>query len=115
MNLLKNKLGNSLLVEEMSGLEDKIAAPALALEAALLVSGTSVTNVLIFKIVYIYPPSLTNVTNVLILKIVCIYLPSLISVTNASSLLLLLLNCSNIRRHTQARSSSDETNALRHT
>ena len=40
MNLLRNKLGNSLLVGELSGLVDEVAAPALALEAALLVSGT---------------------------------------------------------------------------
>ena len=44
MNLLRNKLGNSLLVGELSGLVDEVAAPALALEAALLLSGTSLAK-----------------------------------------------------------------------
>ena len=40
MSLLEINLEIVLLVGELSGLEDKVAAPALALEAALLVSGT---------------------------------------------------------------------------
>jgi hypothetical protein len=38
--LLEINLEIVLLVGELSGLEDEVAAPALALEAALLVSGT---------------------------------------------------------------------------
>ena len=44
LNLLSNKPGNSLHVGELFGLVDEIAAPALAIQAALSVSGTVTNN-----------------------------------------------------------------------